>query len=118
MLRAADQGAVFMKGYAVGHLRSVNMGPAIVEYLERIDASLAPFGGRFLVHGAKPEVLEGAFPGDLVVIEFQSLDRAKAWYESRAYQALLPLRTENAESTVILVEGCDETHRATDIIPK
>jgi uncharacterized protein (DUF1330 family) len=36
-----------MPAYAVAHMRQVTMGPAIVEYLERIDATLAPFGGRF-----------------------------------------------------------------------
>ena len=48
-----------MPAYAVAHMRQVTMGPPIVEYLERIDATLAPFGGRFLVHGGKPEVVEG-----------------------------------------------------------
>ena len=40
-----------MPVYAVAHMRQVTMGPPIVEYLERIDATLAPFGGRFVVHG-------------------------------------------------------------------
>jgi uncharacterized protein (DUF1330 family) len=38
----------------------VTIGPAIAEYLERIDATLAPFGGRFAGHGGEVEVLEGA----------------------------------------------------------
>ena len=59
-----------MPAYAVAHLRAVFMGPAIVEYLERIDATLAPFGGRFLIHGGGIEGLEGTFEGTLVVIAF------------------------------------------------
>ena len=59
-----------MPAYAIAHLRSVDVGPEIVEYLDRIDATLEPFGGRFIIHGATPEVLEDAFPGVLVVIEF------------------------------------------------
>lgn len=40
-----------MAAYAVAHMRQVTMGPQIVEYLQRIDATLEPFGGRFLVQG-------------------------------------------------------------------
>lgn len=66
-----------MQCYAVGILRQVQMGPAIVEYLERIDATLAPFGGHFIVHGGKAEVLEGTDPGTLIVIEFPDHDQAR-----------------------------------------
>jgi hypothetical protein len=43
-----------MPAYAVAHMRQVTMGPPIVEYLERIDATLAPFNGRFAVHRRHP----------------------------------------------------------------
>lgn len=92
------------------------MGPDIVEYLQRIDATLKPFEGRFLVHGAKPEVLEGEFSGDLIVIEFPDRKRARSWYDSAAYQKILPLRTDNSEGDVIIVDGVSEKHRATDIL--
>jgi uncharacterized protein (DUF1330 family) len=105
-----------VKGYAVGHLRAVNMGPAIIEYLQRIDATLAPFGGRFIVHGAAPQVMEGSWPGHLIVIEFPTIERANAWYASPAYQAILPLRTQNSAGDIILIEGVDDTHRATDVL--
>jgi hypothetical protein len=59
-----------MPAYAVAHMRRVTMGPPIVEYLERIDATLAPFGGHFIVHGGDFEQLEGSWPGNLIVIEF------------------------------------------------
>ena len=78
-----------MTAYAVAHMRRVTMGPAIVEYLERIDATLAPFGGRFIVHGGDFERLEGSWPGNLIVIEFPDRARARAWYDSEAYQAIV-----------------------------
>jgi uncharacterized protein (DUF1330 family) len=92
------------------------MGPAIVEYLERIDATLAPFSGRFVVHGGEIEVLEGDWSGNLVVIEFPDRDRARAWYRSDAYQAILPLRTQNASGEVIFVDTVAQDHLATDIL--
>jgi uncharacterized protein (DUF1330 family) len=89
-------------------MRQVTMGPAVVEYLQRIDATLAPFGGRFLVHGGGVEVLE--------VIEFPDLGRARAWYNSGAYQEIVALRTGNSESDVIMVDGVDSEHKATDVL--
>ncbi|HEY2689349.1 MAG TPA: DUF1330 domain-containing protein [Streptosporangiaceae bacterium] len=105
-----------MSAYAVAHMRHVTMGPPIVEYLEKIDATLAPFGGRFIVHGGEIEVLEGIWPGHIIVIEFPDLDRLRAWYKSDAYQQILPLRTGNSQSDVIVVDGVDRTHRATDVL--
>lgn len=58
------------KAYAVALLYDVEVGPAIRAYLERIDATLAPFGGRFVIHGGAVTELEGTWPGDLIVIEF------------------------------------------------
>jgi uncharacterized protein (DUF1330 family) len=105
-----------MPAYAIGHLRDVAMGPAIVEYLERIDATLAPFGGRFLIHGARPEVLEGDWRGDLIVVEFPDLDHARTWYRSPDYQAIAPLRADNADGEIVLLDGVEHGHRATDIL--
>ncbi len=64
--------------YGIAHLRSVDFGAGIIEYLQRIDATLEPFGGRFVVHGAKVEVLEGQWPGDIVIIAFPDLTAARA----------------------------------------
>jgi uncharacterized protein (DUF1330 family) len=105
-----------MAAYGVGILADVRLGPPIVEYLERIDATLAPFHGRFIVHGGELEILEGSNPGAVIVIEFPDALRARAWYESPEYQAILPLRTENASSTVFIVDGVGADHRATDVL--
>jgi uncharacterized protein (DUF1330 family) len=105
-----------MNAYAVGHLTDVNMGNDIREYLARIDATLAPFGGRFLIHGEAREPLEGELAGDIVVIAFPDLAHARQWYASPAYQAILPLRAGNATSTVFLVQGVPDDHKATDIL--
>jgi uncharacterized protein (DUF1330 family) len=105
-----------MSAYAIAHLRKVDFGPEIVEYLQRIDATLEPHGGRFAVHGAKVEVLEGQWPGDIVIIAFPDLAAARAWYASDAYQAILALRTDNAQGEVILVPGCDADHKGVDLL--
>jgi uncharacterized protein (DUF1330 family) len=91
--------------YAIAHLRTPALVPEVLEYLERIQATLDPYEGRFLVHGAEVEVREGEWPGTIVVIEFPSLDAARGWYDSPAYQAILPLRTNNIDGAAILVPG-------------
>ena len=55
-------GTAPVPGYAIGHLRNVSMGPAIVEYLQRIDSTLKPFRGQFIVHGGKLQRLEATGP--------------------------------------------------------
>ncbi|MQY04585.1 DUF1330 domain-containing protein [Actinomadura macrotermitis] len=105
-----------LNAYAVGHLHEVAMGPQIVEYLERIDATLAPYGGRFLVHGARAEVREGNWAGDLIIIGFPDLARARAWYDSPEYQAIIPLRADNSRGDILIVDGCGADHAATDVL--
>ncbi|MFK0692405.1 DUF1330 domain-containing protein [Mesorhizobium sp. IMUNJ 23033] len=105
-----------MTAYAVAHMRQATLGPEIVEYLHKIDATLEPFGGRFLVHGGAVEVVENTWPGHLIVIEFPDRDHVRRWYNSPAYQAILALRTENSQSDVIFVDGVEHPHKATDVL--
>lgn len=105
-----------MKAYAIAQLKNVVMGPAIVTYLERIDETLAPFGGKFVIHGGPIEVLEGSAADAVIMIGFPHMESARAWYQSDAYQAILPLRTENSAGSAILVHGVDDDHKATDVL--
>lgn len=94
-----------MTAYAIGHIRPGTMNQDVLRYIEGIQATMDPFGGRFLVHGREVEVKEGPWPGTVVVIAFPDIERARAWYDSPAYRAILPLRTTHIEGEVILVEG-------------
>lgn len=117
--RSADRIAIVppeeteMPAFAIAHLHEVRLGPEIFEYLQRIDETLVPYEGRFRVHGAQPEVLEGSWPGTIVVIEFPDLQRARAWYESAPYQQILRLRTDHSVGEAILVQGVEADYRAT-----
>ncbi|MEU9415109.1 DUF1330 domain-containing protein [Streptomyces sp. NPDC051000] len=94
-----------MTAYAIAHIRPTTMNDDVLRYIEGIQATMDPFGGRFLVHGREVEVLEGPFPGTVVMIGFPDLERARAWYASDAYQALIPLRTDHMPGEIVLVEG-------------
>lgn len=100
-----------MTAYAIAHLHDPKPGhPEVLEYLERIDATLTPYSGRFVVHGGEPEVLEGSWPGAVVVIAFPDRETARAWYDSPDYRAILRLRTDNISGDVILVDGASPGH--------
>src|SRR5688572_11818929 len=103
-----------MTAYAVAHLRDVEFNEEIAEYLRRIDATLEPHGGRFLVHGGRVHPLEGEFDAALVVLEFPDVDAARSWYESPGYQAILRLRTDNSRGVAFLVEGVPQGYRGAD----
>lgn len=100
--------------YALAYLREVDFGDNIIDYLQKIDGTLAPYDGRFLVHGGQITPVEGTWDGDIVVIEFPDAEHARQWYASPAYQAILALRTENSTSIAAIVEGVPEGYQATD----
>ncbi|MHC3473655.1 DUF1330 domain-containing protein [Streptomyces sp. 7R007] len=96
-----------MSAYGFAHLRERRHHPDVLEYLERIQATLDPFHGRFLIHGPPAEVVEGDWPGSMVLIEFPDLAAARAWYSSPAYQEILRLRTDHIQGDLVLAEGVD-----------
>ncbi|MGW4484575.1 DUF1330 domain-containing protein [Amycolatopsis sp. NPDC004368] len=100
-----------MTAYAIAHLRQPGViHPEVGEYLRRIQSTLDPFGGRFLVHGAQAQVVEGVWPGPIVVIGFPDLVQAGRWYDSPRYREILPLRTDHLVGDVVLVEGVAPGH--------
>jgi uncharacterized protein (DUF1330 family) len=75
-------------------------------YKEMAGPTLALYGGRYIVRGGAVEQLEGEWkPGRLVIAEFPSVERAKAWLESPEYHDARELRHATANSKMIVVEG-------------
>jgi len=69
-------------------------------------ASVAQYGGKFVVRGGKAELIEGTKePARIVVIEFPDTAAAKRWYNSPEYQEALKIRLANSTGRVLLVEG-------------
>ncbi|MDI9887766.1 DUF1330 domain-containing protein [Streptomyces sp. HNM0645] len=103
-----------MSAYAIGNLfPAARLDDEVLTYMERIQSTLDPFDGRFLVHGApERDVLEGEWPGALVIIAFPTLQAAREWYASPDYRALLPLRTRHVPGDVLLVEGVPDGYEA------
>ena len=76
------------------------------EYRKLTPASLLPFDGRFVVRGGHTETLEGDWqPERIVVIEFPTMKKAKAWYHSDVYTSAKQIRMRSAKTKMIVVEG-------------
>jgi uncharacterized protein (DUF1330 family) len=109
------RGAAIVTTYLVNHLRVPGLPkPPNLEYLEEVEATFLPYGGRWLVLDGEVEVLEGAWPGSVVLMEFPDRETARKWYASPEYQHILHLRTDNAVSDLVLVDpvGPDFTSAA------
>jgi uncharacterized protein (DUF1330 family) len=75
------------------------------EYASKIAPTVAPYGGRILTAN-DADVREGTLPFVRTVIgEFPTLESARAWYESDAYQAIIGLRQNATEGALLMVEG-------------
>lgn len=93
------------KGYIVAEL-AVTDAAAYREYAALVPQIVARYGGRYLVRGGESTAKEGAAPaGRVVVIEFDSVAAARAFYDAPEYAAIAPLRQRASTSRVFIVEG-------------
>lgn len=93
------------KGYWVTLYRSVSNPAVLTEYARLAGPAIQAGGGRFLVRGTAARAFEAGLTQRAVVIEFDSVDRAVATYESPAYQAALRVLEGVVERDVRIVEG-------------
>ena len=76
------------------------------EYKKLVPPSIAAYGGRYLARGGKTEVLEGNWnPKRIVILEFESIERAKEWLDCPEYSEAKKIRHRAAISNLIVVEG-------------
>jgi uncharacterized protein (DUF1330 family) len=76
------------------------------EYRQQVPATIARYGGRFVVRGGAHQSLEGDWkPSRLVVIEFPTLDAARRWYDSEEYREPKALRIKAGRTNLVIVEG-------------
>jgi len=76
------------------------------EYKNQAGATVVAYGGKYIVRGVATETLEGDWkPKRLVVLEFESVQRAKDWWNSQEYRELKKMRQRTAHAKMIVVEG-------------
>ena len=94
------------KGYWIGHV-DVHDPAAYEAYRAANAEAFTKYGGRFLVRGGAQEVVEGGMRARAVVIEFDTIEAARACYESPEYQRALALRLPVSSADLVIVEGWD-----------
>mgnify|MGYP001305619057 FL=1 len=76
------------------------------EYRKLVGASLKKYGGKFIARGGTIDVLEGDWsPKRVVICEFESLARARQWYESPEYLPAMEIRQKTSAAKIIVVDG-------------
>ena len=97
-----------MPAYVISDLTARD-AEAFEAYRTRAAASIAHYGGRYLVRGGPIERLEGDWsPRAIVIVEFPDLERARAWYRSPEYALALDVRDQALGRNLILVDGVSQ----------
>ena len=92
------------KGYLLAHLR-VHNKEGFEKFRQMAGPTIAEYGGKVLVREPDPDVREGKNLGIALIIEFESIDIARKFYESEKYQAAKAVRELAADTHLILVES-------------
>jgi len=78
------------------------------EYTAQVPATIARYGGRFLVRGGASEALEGDWPQRRrVMLEFPTMDAARKWWHSPEYEKPKAMRQAASRGKLLLMEGAD-----------
>ena len=93
------------KGYWICFYRSVSNPDAVAEYAKLAGPAIQGGGGRFLARGVPSKTYEAGKDQRTVVIEFDSVEKAKTTFESNAYQAACRVLGGAAERDIRIIEG-------------
>src|SRR4051794_29892960 len=94
-----------MSAYVISEV-DVRDAAALEAYRNTAAATIAQYGGRYLVRGGAAEAAEGGPPPKtLIVVEFPSMERLREWYASPEYAEALKLRRTALDRRLIFVEG-------------
>jgi uncharacterized protein (DUF1330 family) len=94
-----------MSAYVIAQIE-VTDPERYAEYIRQVPATIARRGGRYLARGGKAEALEGRLTGRrIAIVEFDSYEQAKEWYESEDYAGPRALRQAASVSNLVLVDG-------------
>jgi uncharacterized protein (DUF1330 family) len=94
-----------MTAYVIVDIEITNFA-GYEEYKKRAPAAVKLFGGKYLARGGPNETLEGDWKANrLIILEFETTAKAKAWLNSPEYAPARNLRHKYARSKMVVVEG-------------
>jgi uncharacterized protein (DUF1330 family) len=91
-------------GYIIAEVE-VTDSATLQRYGAKVPETLAPFNHQYIIRGGKTKSLEGEPPKGIIMIAFDSVEKAQAWYDSPAYDAIKPIRVSSAKSRIFIAEG-------------
>jgi uncharacterized protein (DUF1330 family) len=91
-------------GYVIAEVEVTDLA-TMQKYGEKVPETLAAFNQQYVVRSSKTQSIEGEPPKGVVVIAFDSVEKAREWYDSPAYAAIRPIRQRAAKSRIFIVEG-------------
>ncbi|MFF0818155.1 DUF1330 domain-containing protein [Rhodococcus sp. NPDC003318] len=96
------------KGYVIANYRTIHDPDGMADYATAAPPVLREHGGRVIVAQMSPDELEGGAGSAMVVlIEFDSVAAAHAWYESPGYGAARKFRQASSDCDITIVSGLD-----------
>lgn len=94
------------KGYIIARV-SVDDPEAYAVYAKGAFGAMQKYGARILARGGRSEALEGGARPRNVILEFESYERAKEYFNSPEYQAARQHRVNGSTGEFVVVEGFD-----------
>jgi len=95
-----------MPAYVLALIESIQDPETYKAYVAQVEPTLAPFGGRFIARVPGPEALEGGpAPSRAIILEFPSVEKARAWHASPAYQPVQKLRQSASRGMLLMLPG-------------
>jgi uncharacterized protein (DUF1330 family) len=99
------RGEAYVAAYVIAEV-TITDPQGFEAYRQMVPATVAKYGGKFVVRGGALEKLEGNWePMRLVIIEFESAERAMQWWASEDYREAKELRQRTAQTNLIVIEG-------------
>jgi uncharacterized protein (DUF1330 family) len=95
------------KAYFISAYRSISDPNALAAYAELAGPAIRAGGGRFLARGLPAKTFERGLQERIVIIEFDSVEKAVATYESEAYRKALDKLGSAAERDIRIVEAAE-----------
>ena len=95
-----------MAAYTIVEVQEVMDPDGFAEYREKVGPILAQYGAKMIARGNQIDPLDGDWESAvLIIFEFESQERIRAWRDSEAYREIIPLRDRSARLRILSVPG-------------
>ncbi len=95
-----------MAAYVIVDITGMKDPDGLQQYREQVLPLVEQYGGRYLALNDAIQTYEGTWtPGFMAILEFDSLERAREFYDCPAYQPLKSLRRQSIDANIISVDG-------------